>query len=74
MSLEGTKMARQTKEEKLTDARINAAYTETCCGIQIDIMDIGKIFNVGKVAVQSGETDEQLKVTIRNYVETIRKN
>lgn len=67
-------MKRKTKAEKLADKRIERAYYDTCSGIQINIMDIGKIFAFGRLKVEAGEDDEQLKSSIRNYVETIRYN
>jgi hypothetical protein len=60
--------------KKATDKLVEAAYYATCSGIQIDIMDIGKVFKVGAAAVQRGERDEALGATVRAYVETIRKN
>lgn len=65
---------KQTKYDKAADKRVERAYYATCSGIQIDIMDIGKVFAFGRMKVDAGEDDEALKSSIRNYVETIRKN
>ncbi len=65
-------MKRKTKAEKLIDRRIERAYYDTCCNIQINVMDIGKIFAFGRIKIEAGEDDEQLRSSIRNYVETIR--
>jgi hypothetical protein len=52
--------------------RIERIYYQT--GIPVDIMDIGKVFNIGRRAIEAGADDETLRKTIRDYVELIRKN
>ena len=61
----------EKREAKRIDALIDRAYTETCAGIQIDIMDIGKVFDAGRKALAEGR---DLKVAVREFVETIRHN
>jgi len=56
------------------DRRIDEAYRVNCAGMQIDIMDIGKVFVCGRRAIMAGEDDEQLGRTIKAFVETIRHN
>ena len=65
-------MARQSKKQ--VRSRIERAYYASCTGVQIDIMDIGKVFRVGETAVAEGADDDALKSKIRAFVETIRKN
>lgn len=65
---------RQSKAEKQIDRRINAAYYATCTGIQIDIMDIGKVFDRGRELIAGGADDNALADGIRAFVETIRRN
>lgn len=60
--------------KKQIDARVERAYYDTCSGIQIDIMDIGKVFQAGRNAIKDGVDDETLRKVIRNFVESIRKN
>ena len=87
-------MARLNRNEKLEskriDQRIERAYYASCSGIQVDIMDIGKIFDAGRQAVAQmdigkifdagrqavaqGVDDAALTAAIRAFVETIRKN
>lgn len=65
---------KQNKAEKAIDRRVEKAYYASCSGVQINIMDIGKIFAFGRMKVAAGEDDEALKSSIRAYVETIRTN
>ena len=67
-------MARQTKAEKLTEARIGKAFRARCCNIQIDVFDLAKVSAVGRQAVADGADDDALADRIAAYVETIRKN
>ena len=66
---------RQTKAQKEADKRIERVYYARCSGVQIDIMDIGKIFACGQRLLASGPmSDAQLGDAIAAFVETIRKN
>jgi hypothetical protein len=61
------------KELKLAEKRVERVYYQTCSGVQINIMDIGKVFKVGVAAVAEGVDDETLGKRIRAYVDTISK-
>jgi hypothetical protein len=65
---------KQTKEQKAIDKRVEAAYYRTCSGIQINIMDIGKVFAVGRDALAKGVDEPGLEHVIREFVDTIRHN
>ncbi|HTE40296.1 MAG TPA: hypothetical protein VK629_05685 [Steroidobacteraceae bacterium] len=67
-------MAKQTKQEKINDARIERIYGQRCSGVQVDIMDIGKVFKAGEAAIAEGVDDVVLGDKIVAYVQTIRKN
>jgi hypothetical protein len=67
-------MARPNKAERAAEKRIEAAYYRRCRGVQVDIMDISKIFTVGHRAIASGATEAELEAAIVAFVETIRKN
>lgn len=66
-------MARRMKTpaEKAKEAErkiIEQAYYRTCQGIQINIMDIGKVFEFGHTAIARGDAGGALDSAIHNYV------
>jgi hypothetical protein len=68
-----------TRGEKIAanriDKRIDAVYRARCANIQISVMDIGKVFAVGRKAIAEGVNgDAELGDRIAAFVETIRKN
>jgi hypothetical protein len=67
-----------TRSEKIAhnkaEKRINAVYAATCSGVQINVMDIGKVFAVGRKAIAEGADDGELALKICQFVATIRKN
>lgn len=65
---------KQSRAEKIADRRIDEAYRRGCSGVQIDIMDIGKVFKAGYAAIDTGADDSELEKAIVAFVETIRKN
>jgi len=67
-------MTKRTAAEKKADKRIEAAYRRRCSGIEIDIMDIGRVFKAGHAAIAAGADEPGLEHAVRAFVETIRKN
>lgn len=60
--------------KKKGEDRIEKAYRETCSGVQINVMDIGKIYTEGNRLISAGADDEALRIGIKSFVETLRKN
>jgi len=57
------------------DRRISAAYHATCAGIQINMLDIPKVFAHARgLLAAAALTDDELGAGVRAYVETIRQN
>ena len=61
----------EKRAAKKIDEQINRAYVTKCSGVQIDIMDISKVFDVGRKALSEGR---DLDTAIVEFVQTIRKN
>lgn len=67
-------MARKTKAQKQIDKRVERLYYASCSGVQINIMDIGKVFRAGREAIAIGGDDVAVTAAIVAFVATIRKN
>ena len=61
-------------DKKAMDLRIEKVYRERCSGVQVNMMDIGKIFFAGYDAIAEGVDDQELGNRIAAFVETIRRN
>ncbi len=61
-------------EQKRIDKRVELAYYASCQNIQINVLDISKVFAVGRTAIAEDADEDTLKAKIREFVETIRKN
>ncbi len=58
-------MARQSKKEKEIDALIERTYYRHGSGVQINILDIPKVFRMGREALASGRNlDDAIKEAI----------
>ncbi len=64
-------MARQTKQEKERDKLIERTYYKYGYGVQINVMDIPKIFKVGRVALETGA---DLDAAIQSAIVQLRQN
>ncbi len=62
------------KVKRAQDRLIDRAYSSNCNGIAINMMDISKVFAVGRAKLESGATYNELVDAIKAFVETIRKN
>jgi hypothetical protein len=69
-----TKKISPKQQKKINENRIQAAYQAGCSGIQVNLMDIGKIFKVGETAIAEGADDAVLQQRIRTFVDSIRQN
>ena len=57
--------------QKQIDKVVERAYYASCRGVQISIMDIGKVFAHGRTLVLRGKTDSELQTEIRAFVDTL---
>lgn len=65
----GSRIARRKKDP--VDTLIERVFYATCSGVQIDILDIPKVFAAGRAAHARGE---DLVAAITSFVASIRKN
>lgn len=70
----GYKKPRRKNPNRKADFAVDTAYRATCSGIQINILDIGKVFDVGRASYHAGDDATTLATKIRAFVETIRVN
>jgi hypothetical protein len=65
-------MARTSKAaERQVENRIAEVYRRTCSGVQVNIMDVSKIYAAGRAALAAGQ---DLDTAIPAFVQTIRQN
>jgi hypothetical protein len=64
------------RQLKAAEKRVEKSYYARCSEIQIDIMDIGKVFKSGVAAIVAnpGISDAELGDAVYAYVQTIRRN
>lgn len=53
--------------------RVERAYYRTCSGVQINVLDIGKVFTAGRAALDAGADETGLEAAIVAFVNTIRR-
>ena len=59
------------RAQKHIDDQINAIFCRRCSGIEINIMDIGKVFAAGRAAAAAGH---DIETAIVARVTELRKN
>ncbi len=64
----------QKAAAKALDARIQRAYGLACSGIQINLLDIPKVYAEGRKAIEAGADDAALQEAIKAFVAKIRQN
>lgn len=65
------------RAQAIAEKRIEALYYKHCAGVQINVMDIGKVFRAGRdcIAANGASVDDQtLTRSIIDTVQKIRKN
>jgi hypothetical protein len=68
-------MVTLTKRQKaMQEKRIEKIYYKSCSGIQINVMDIQKVFDEGHKAIAEGADDVQLEERIKTFVKSISQN
>ena len=61
-------MARQTKAEKAIEATVEAAFRKHANGVQINMMDLGKVMNAGRNAARAGASvDDAMIAAVAQY-------
>ena len=65
-------MKKASRTDKALDKRIEQAFYRTCQGVQVNILDIPKVFREGRRLCAEGATDETLDAGIKAYVQTIK--
>jgi hypothetical protein len=61
--------SKMSNSKKLIDRRIENAFRASCSGVPINIMDISKVFNFGRIKISEGVDDASLAASIRAYVD-----
>lgn len=69
-----TKKLSAKARDKANHTRFLAAYNRTCQGIQIPILKMGEVMQVGLNSIAEGDDDQVLGEKVRAFVESIRQN
>lgn len=60
----------ERRAAKQLDREIEAIFYHDCPGVQVNILDLGRIFDAGRKAHREGR---DIKEAVMSFVETIRK-
>ena len=67
-------MARKSSKKNPVDVRIEKLYHERCSGVQLNIMDLPKVWKYARSVAETGVNDVVLGDSIAAFVEKIRTN
>lgn len=59
------------RKQAAEDAYVERAYYRYCQGVQVNVMDIGKIFAHGRTLLATCDSLEKLGAELRAYVDTL---
>lgn len=65
---------KQKMEKRRIERRIQEAYTRSCSGVQVPIMETPKIWRAAQAAIALGVDDAGLEKAITDYVAKVRMN
>ena len=60
------------KQKQLDEARIDRIFGLRCSGVQIPVMELGKIFRVGQAGIALGMNDDALGDAIAAAADAVR--
>jgi hypothetical protein len=66
-------MRRKQNTQAVIDRIVEQAYYARCCGIQIDIMDIPKVFRHGRDLIMAGADKQKLEDGVFDFVSALAK-
>lgn len=64
---------KQTRQDKLNEKRIEQAFYARCSGIQVNVMDISKVFKHGRMLIADGADDAVLGDGLLAFAMSIAK-
>ena len=62
------------RQKKANEKRIEKAYYKVAYGVQINMMDIPRVFTEGEKALAAGADDAALEKVVADFVQQIRLN
>jgi hypothetical protein len=65
-------MKRQSKAKQ--DARVNAIFCRHFSGVQIPVLQLGRVATAGRAVLIDGGSDEQIAEAMRQIVQQVRTN
>lgn len=61
-------MKTRKMSEKKISAELNRIYGKHCSGIEVDIMLLPKVFNLGKKSLLAGDPEEVVGKIMRDFI------